>query len=66
MMKAKVVLSDVLTGAMPEGNSCRVNIFGALDEELTKQDLSWDNCISFSSDNASVMLGKKMEWLHIF
>jgi hypothetical protein len=32
-------------------------IFNTLDAELRKQNLSWQNCIAFSSDNAPVMKG---------
>lgn len=33
------------------------NIFKLLDHELTKRNIPWSNCVSFSSDNASVMSG---------
>ena len=33
------------------------NIFRLLDQELKKRNIPWSNCMSFSSDNASVMSG---------
>ena len=33
------------------------NIFHLLDHELTKRKILWSNCVSFSSDNATVMSG---------
>ena len=33
------------------------NIFTVMDNELKKHNISWDNCISFAMDNASVMVG---------
>ena len=33
------------------------NIFSLLDSELHKYTISWDQCVEFSADNASVMTG---------
>ena len=33
------------------------NILNIMDVELSKAKISWQNCISFSTDNASVMIG---------
>ncbi|RUS81174.1 hypothetical protein EGW08_011039 [Elysia chlorotica] len=41
-----------------EGNSTGEEIFLALDRELQASGLDWGSCISFGSDNASVMLGR--------
>ena len=35
------------------------NIFKILDNELTSREIPWGNCLSFTSDNASVMMGSK-------
>ena len=35
------------------------NIFKLVDGELTKANIPWQNCIGFSADNASVMMGRK-------
>ena len=34
------------------------NTFDKLDEKMKIYDINWSNCIAFSSDNASVMMGK--------
>jgi len=34
------------------------NTFGKLDEKMKLYDIQWSRCIAFSSDNASVMLGR--------
>ena len=52
------VVTNVLSITTPDGNSTGREIFAALDLELSKAGLSWDNCVSFGSDNASVMLGR--------
>ena len=52
------VVTDVLSIGTPDGSSTGENIFRILDNEIKKYGLSWENCISFGSDNASVMLGK--------
>ena len=51
------VCTDVLSIPTPDGNSTGENIFNALETELQTHGLSWDNCLSFGADNASVMLG---------
>ena len=51
------VVTDVLSVPTPDGNSSGQNIFRALDSELKNHGLSWENCLSFGADNASVMLG---------
>ena len=40
------------------------NIFELLDIELQRCGLSWQNCLSFSADNASVMQGKHQGVAH--
>ena len=44
---------------MPECSetSTGEHIFELMDNELTKRDIPWDNCLSFGADNASVMQG---------
>ena len=49
------VVTDVLSVPTPDGNSSGENIFRALDSELKNHGLSWENCLSFGADNASVM-----------
>ena len=39
-------------------SSTGCNIFSLLDEEMTKRNIPWTNCLSFAADNASVMQGK--------
>ncbi|KAJ8036899.1 Zinc finger MYM-type protein 6 [Holothuria leucospilota] len=34
------------------------NIFKILDSEFIARNIPWDNCLSFATDNASVMVGK--------
>lgn len=34
------------------------NTFAELDAKMKIYDINWKNCLAFSSDNASVMLGK--------
>ena len=41
-----------------EGSATGKNIFDLIDAELEVQGVSWENCISFGSDNAAVMTGQ--------
>ena len=51
------VVTEVLTVSTPDGASTGEGIFNALNGALISAGLDWDNCLSFGSDNASVMLG---------
>eukprot|EP00057_Strongylocentrotus_purpuratus_P009554 XP_011664028.1 PREDICTED: uncharacterized protein LOC105438204 isoform X2 [Strongylocentrotus purpuratus] len=52
------VLCQLLSLKESSERSTGENIFGILDHELKTHNISWTNCVSLSSDNASVMLGK--------
>ena len=45
--------------SMPECSEASTgeNIFKLMDSELTKRNISWQNCMSFGADNANVMQG---------
>ncbi len=53
------ILTEVLSIPANPKSSTGVNIFDLLNNELTKRGLSWEKCISFCSDNAPVMMGRK-------
>ena len=50
----------VLMLSMPScsESSTGKNIFDLFDNELVSREILWDNCLSFSCDNASVMTGR--------
>ena len=58
------VLSSLLSVQQCEQASTGENIFHILNNELSRHNISWENCVSFSTDNASVMFTKV--WLHLF
>ena len=51
------VVGVLLEIATTEERSTGVNIFKLLDNALKEKRLPWKNCICFSADNASVMMG---------
>ena len=51
------ILTELLTLASCAERSTGENIFNILNQELTKRNISWDNCLSFGCDNANVMIG---------
>jgi hypothetical protein len=52
-----VVTEALLSVPTCDGASTGENIFTLLDDDLKKRNVSWNNCIAFESDNASVMTG---------
>ena len=42
----------------PSTSSTAVGIFNAINASVTKNDLTWDNCVSLAVDNTSVNVGR--------
>ena len=55
----KKIVTEVLSIPAIKESSTGENIFKLVDSELKKVDLSWEKCLCFCSDNASVMMGNK-------
>lgn len=53
----KKVVGVLLTIATIGEVSTGLNIFKVLDDVLKEQKIPWKNCLRFSADNASVMMG---------
>jgi hypothetical protein len=53
------IVTEVLDIPKMVVDSTGKNIFDLLDEVLVKNNLTWDKCIAFCSDNANVMMGQK-------
>lgn len=51
-------INTVLLSLCHTSNNTGEGIFDILNEELTKKEIPWTNCVSFSSDNANVMTGQ--------
>jgi hypothetical protein len=51
------IVCSLLTMVEWKKASTGENIFELLDAELAKRSIPWSNCVSFTSDNASVMSG---------
>lgn len=52
------IMTELLNIPACKSSSTGENIFKLLDNELKRHDVSWQNCIAFGCDNASVMTGK--------
>ena len=55
----KCVVTEILALPRIEGASTGENIFKLMDNTLKDKNLNWQNCLSFCSDNAAVMMGAK-------
>jgi hypothetical protein len=54
-----LVKVDLLSIPVVKESSCTgENIFNSIDNDLKSRNLSWEKCMAFGSDNASVMSGK--------
>lgn len=56
--KVSKVVSSVLCIPSCTGNSTGENIFDLVNKALENRNISWQNCLAFGCDNASVMTGK--------
>ncbi|KAJ8017756.1 Zinc finger MYM-type protein 6 [Holothuria leucospilota] len=52
------MVCELLSMKQSTERSTGENIFNLLNNELTSWSIPWSNCVSFGTDNASVMLGK--------
>nr|XP_042906662.1 zinc finger BED domain-containing protein 5-like [Parasteatoda tepidariorum] len=52
------ITTRLLSLAKLNGDATGQNMFQLLHEELSKRSIPWSNCIAFSCDNASSMIGK--------
>ncbi|KAJ8041073.1 hypothetical protein HOLleu_11785 [Holothuria leucospilota] len=53
-----IVEQGLLSLPACQEDSTGENIFKLLDKELSDRKIPWENCVAFSADNASVMLGR--------
>lgn len=55
----KIVTEILSVDTLPTPTATGKNIFDHLDKTIKDCALTWDKCISFSTDNAAVMVGEK-------
>ena len=55
----KIVTEILSVDTLESTTATGRNIFDHLDKTIKDCDLKWENCISFSTDNAAVMVGEK-------